>query len=341
MLVSQQMARETNITNHTTGLTLKQHRGTLHKKARKWTEKSLSLYQAEWRVWREDEHKCSIISTAFRRIVREHFLPWKHANFSLFMSDLHPMPHGIDETCIHYSSLRKTQGLTAVDLLQKEIKRQHHRVPVMQLNCTQNQTALSHPPKLWLALKSGAVTRVRQTAVCSESEWQERQFSQVSCEVKAWRGPTYSLLWLRSSITSAQIFSQQREVTSVRHLVDSAGAVSTCYAVSETLEATADSIRLPTAPLPTTSWPWTPIGLPAHQMYLQLVTVKYILSRKHSTAAQSEPLEQGKPKMAAWLHYLGIALVSKHQVHHSSQKRGTIEIPGLHSSALNPFPAKK
>lgn len=82
MLVSRQMARETNITNRATGLTLKQHRGTLHKKARKWMEKSSSLYQAERRVWGEHEHKCSIISTAFRQRVREHFLPWKHANFS-------------------------------------------------------------------------------------------------------------------------------------------------------------------------------------------------------------------------------------------------------------------
>lgn len=40
MLVSQRMARETNITNRVTGWTLKQHIGTLHKKARKWMDKT-------------------------------------------------------------------------------------------------------------------------------------------------------------------------------------------------------------------------------------------------------------------------------------------------------------
>lgn len=76
-------------------------------------------------------------------------------------------------------------------------------------------------------------------------------------------------------------------------------------------------------------------------MYLQLVTAKYILSIQHSTAAQSEPMEQGKLKMAAWLYYIGIALVSKHQVHHSSQKRGAIEILELHNLHYTPFLQKR
>lgn len=243
MLVSQQMARETNITNRTTGLTLKQHRGTLHKKARKWTEKSLSLYQAEWRVWGEDEHKCSIISTAFRQIVQKHFLPWKHANFS---ADLVFLWVTFNRCLMAWMKLvfitaacERRKALPQLTSCKKKLSGNTTEC----LWCSYTAPKIRQPylfHKIVTGTEEWCSDRVWQTAVWSESEWQERQFSQVSCEVKAWRGPSYSLLWLRSSITSAQIFWQQREVTSVRHLVDSAGAVSTCYAVPETLEATAE-----------------------------------------------------------------------------------------------------
>lgn len=70
------------------------------------------------------------------------------------------MPDGIDDTCIHYTSLQLMQGLTAVDLLQKQLGGKTTEClggSLAQLKFINSDITITST-KLWLALNSCAVT---------------------------------------------------------------------------------------------------------------------------------------------------------------------------------------
>lgn len=74
------------------------------------------------------------------------------------------MPDGIDDTCIHYTSLQLMQGLTAVDLLQKQLGGKTTEClggSLAQLKFTKIQTSLSRPQNCdwhWIAVQWPSAT---------------------------------------------------------------------------------------------------------------------------------------------------------------------------------------